>query len=346
MGLVRLRKRLAAACFLCVSGGLNGWLILTSSSEAAVAAESSPLAKMPRTHDPSTILKCHGEYWVFATGRGILSRHSRDLGSWQEGPSVFTAPPAWTTNAVPGNRGYFWAPDVIQISNRYFLYYSVSTWGSRNSAIGLATNPTLDPADAAYRWTDQGLVLRTSLSNDFNAIDPSVLLARDGKLWLAFGSYWSGIKLVELDPATGRRLDPGAAPKPLAWQSAIEAACLLQRDQWYYLVVDWGTCCRGTNSTYNLRVGRSQSVTGPYLDQSGKDMLQGGGTLLLESKPPFIGPGHVALLRDGRDEWLSFHYYNGQNSGIPALALRRLSWNQDGWPVIEPPAASAQGGIR
>src|SRR5262245_21803378 len=127
-------------------------------------------------HDPSTIVTCNGEHWLFATGRGINTRHSKDLVNWSEGPRVFSASPAWTTNLVPGFRGYIWAPDVSYFGGKYFLYYSVSTWGSQTSAIGLVTNPNLNPDDPAYSWTDCGVVISSSARLDFNAIDPATLL--------------------------------------------------------------------------------------------------------------------------------------------------------------------------
>ena len=226
-------------------------------------------------HDPSTIVQCKDEYWVFATGRGIVSRHSTNLIHWTAGPPVFTNIPSWTTNAVPGNHGHFWAPDVIHLRNRYLLYYAVSTWGKNTSAIGLATNPTLDPADPGYAWMDQGPVIQTTATDDCNAIDPAITLDADGRLWLAFGSFWTGIKLVELDPATGKRLDPNSPIHSLARHDMIEASYIYRRGGYYYLFVNWGKCCRGVKSTYNIRVGRSRKITGPYLDKKGVDMLHG-----------------------------------------------------------------------
>jgi arabinan endo-1,5-alpha-L-arabinosidase len=245
---------------------------------------------------------------------------------------VFDTAPSWTADAIPGNRGFFWAPDIVKLTNGFHLYYSVSTWGSPISAIGLATNPTLDPQDPAYQWTDRGVVIQSAKADNFNAIDPSVLLDRSGRLWMAFGSFWSGIKLIELDPATGLRIKPDSPLHSLAWKSEIEAPFLCQRGDYYYLFVNWGLCCRGTNSTYNIRVGRSRVTTGPYLDKAGQDLMQGGGTPFLESKGSMIGPGHAAIVtKDGR-EFISFHYYDGKRSGAKTLGLLPLNWPADGWP--------------
>jgi arabinan endo-1,5-alpha-L-arabinosidase len=241
----------AAHCFGDVSAAE------TNSANAAGTSPVRPSPRDGRIHDPSTIVKCNHEYWLFATGMGIISRHSKDLVNWTNGPPVFTNAPAWTTNAVPGNRGYFWAPDVIFLTNRYLLYYSVSTFGKNTSAIGLATNPTLDASNPNHAWTDQGIVIQSSRSNNFNVIDPAVTQDAEGNLWLAFGSFWSGIKLVQLNPATGKRITPDSPMYSLAHNDSIEAAFIYHHENRYHLFVNWGICCRGTNSTYEIRAGRS-----------------------------------------------------------------------------------------
>lgn len=207
-------------------------------------------------HDPSTIVKCKDEYWLFATGNGIVSRHSRDLVHWINGPRVFTNSPAWVREFVPGNHGYFWAPDVIHLTNGYFLYYSVSTFGKNTSAIALATNPTLDPADPDYRWTDCGVVIQSTPRDDFNTIDPAMTQDASGNLWLSFGSFWSGIKLIQLDASTGKRTAPGSPLYSLAHNSAIEAPFIYRNDGYYYLIVNWGMCCRRTEHLQHA--GRAQ----------------------------------------------------------------------------------------
>jgi arabinan endo-1,5-alpha-L-arabinosidase len=234
---------------------------------------------------------------------------------------------------VPGHKGHFWAPDILRLRDRYLLYYSVSTWGKNTSAIALATNPTLNPDDARFRWSDEGMVFRSWATNDFNTIDPSVCLDREGRLWLAFGSFWSGIKMVELDPVTGKRC-AGAKPiYALANYPQIEAPTLVARQEYYYLFVNWGFCCRGLDSTYSILVGRSRQITGPYLDEEGRDLLDGGGYPFLQSADRFVGPGHAAVFSEGPQSLLSYHFYDGQRRGAPTLAVRQLSWNTNGWPV-------------
>jgi len=288
------------------------------------------------TRDPSTIVKCKDEFWVFYTGHGIPSFHSKDLVKWEAGPAVFQSAPEWIAAAVPENRNMsYWAPDVIHLGDQYLLYYSVSSFGKMTSAIGLATTLTLDPADPRYKWTDHGIVMQSREGGDFNTIDPSVFHDDNGTLWLSFGSYWSGIKLVQLDPKTGKQLAQDAPLVALAWNKSIEASCLYKHDGYYYLFVNWGSCCKGVNSTYNIRIGRSRTVTGPYLDQDGVDLLKGGGTLLLANKGPLFGPGHAGLLVDGGKSWFTSDFEgDARMGGKSTLAIMPLSWKA-GWPVVD-----------
>ena len=323
----------------CVAMLIKSWVLLNLFAAAALGA---PLLRGNLgIHDPSTIIKCKDRYYMFGTGPGILSKSSADKIFWRGGPSVFASAPAWTTNAVAGFTGVFWAPDIFFLSGKYCLYYAVSTWGSQVSAIGLATNPSLDPTDPAYHWTDQGPVIQSGNGSLYNTIDPSVTLDAAGNPWMSFGSYWNGIYVVGLDPTTGLRVAPNSPTYRVAWKDAIEASCVLQRGIYYYLFVDWGSCCSGVNSTYNLRVGRSTSITGPYLDRNGVDMVAGGGTLFLEGTGKFTGPGHLSILSENGVQQFSYHYYDagawsaGYNAyGAPDFDLEPLSWTPNNWPVF------------
>jgi len=287
------------------------------------------------TRDPSSIVKCKDEYWVFYTGRGVPSYHSKDLVKWERGPAVFKAAPEWIAKFVPENRNLqYWAPDIIKLGDRYLLYYSASAMGKMTSAIGLATNPTLDPDDPTYHWTDQGFVVRTQDGDGYNAIDPSVFHDSDASLWLTFGSYWSGIKLIQLDPQTGKRMVPDSKPFSIAYNESIEASYLCREGGYYYLFVNWGSCCQGPKSTYNIRIGRSKTVTGPYLDKAGVDMLQRGGSLFLATtNGPLIGPGHAGTLKAQGKDWFTSDFEGDlRMDGKATLAIMPLRWNGDGWP--------------
>jgi len=308
-----------------------------TTNTAGVSAALAQLGSVGvSAHDPSTIVKDGGEYWVFYTGRGIPSYHSSDLVHWERGPQTILNAAAWATEAVPGNRGMdYWAPDVRKVGDEYFLYYSISTFGQRTSAIGLITNRTLDPGSPNYKWIDKGLVVQTNpQSSNYNAIDPSVVEDVDGGLWLTFGSFWEGIKLIQLDRGTGKRIAPDSPMYSLAHNSSIEASTIYYHDGQYYLFVNWGRCCQRTNSTYNIRVGRSSKITGPYFDKNGQDMMHDGGTLLLATEGAMIGPGHAGILHDGDNYWMSFHFYDGSAGGASKLAIRPLNWDAVGWPAI------------
>ncbi len=303
------------------------------------------------TRDPSDIVKCKDEYWVFYTGRGVPSYHSKDLVKWERGPAVFEKAPGWIAGAVPENREMsYWAPDIMKVGDRYLLYYAVSSMGSMTSGIGLATNATLDPSDPGYRWIDEGVVVQTHEGGDYNAIDPTVFQDTDGSLWLTFGSYWSGIKLIQLDPKTGKRIAPDSKMYSLAFNESIEASYLCKHEDYYYLFVNWGSCCQGPKSTYNIRVGRSKTITGPYLDKAGVDMLQRGGSVFLgTTNGPLIGPGHAGTLTAEGKTWLTSDFEGDlQMGGKATLAIMPLQWNSDGWPeaIVNDVASAASANQR
>ena len=312
-------------------------LLFVTSSIAQTNFTPLTLRGQTSIHDPSTIVREDARHFVFGTGVGLRVRSSTNLTDWVEERRVFDGPLAWMTNAVPGFRGHFWAPDVIRINNRWLLYYSISTFGKQLSAIGLATNPTLNSSSTNYAWTDHGAVIQSKPGDPFNTIDPNLMLDRDGKLWMAYGSYWRGIYLIELDPKTGMRRDTNSVPQRLAWNESIEAVCLTRHGDDYVLFVNWGQCCRGTNSTYEVRVGRSKSIGGPYLDRNGKSLVDGGGTEFLQTSGRFVGPGHIGVLNENGTNWFSYHFYDGDNFGRSRLANGRLEWDSEGWPRAKSP---------
>lgn len=293
-------------------------------------------SQAPATHDPSTILKEGNKYYFFSTGHGITVHASTDLKSWQQTEPVFKKGvwPEWINTSVPGFKGHFWAPDLLFMNGKYYLYYSCSTFGASTSALGLATNVTLDAASPQYHWQDQGQVIESSDRKGYNAIDPNLFRDTDGKVYLTYGSFFGGIATVELDTSTGK-IKTGATLTKVAGGNASdwEAACLIKEGKYYYLFVNNGLCCKGVNSTYTIVVGRSEQPLGPFLDDTGKDLTKGGGTIVLRTSGEFIGPGHVGLLAEKR--LVSTHYYDANDNGKSKLRLLKLQFKK-GWPILTP----------
>lgn len=328
---------LGGAGFTCAATSV--WSTPASSLNNRMSGDFAPV------HDPC-IIKADGLDHVFCTGHvgekpGLIPwRTSKDLLNWELRGSVFSAIPQWAQDAVPGTRG-MWAPDISYFNNQYHLYYSCSTFGSNRSVIGLATNATLDPRSPQFEWQDRGLVVMSKQGDDFNAIDSNHIQDRDGRHWLTLGSFWSGIKLFALDPATGkppagnRQVHSLASrPAPEKTPGAIEAPFMIERGGYYYLFASFDYCCRGVNSSYYVVVGRSKQVTGPFAGRDGKPMMEGYGTLLLQGNRDFRGPGHSAFLRDADQDYLVYHAYDAKQQGRPTLRISPVAWTADGWPTV------------
>ncbi len=313
---------------------------------AAAAGPAQPAPVEPqgfveRIHDP--VMAQEGDtYYVFSSGARIVVICSQDMVNWEWCYRVFDQPPAWVRQAVPGV-GDLWAPDISYFDGQWQLYYAGSTMGSRDSVIGLATNVTLDPNSPDYQWVDEGEVLRTRTSDDWNAIDANFVLDADGQPWLAFGSYWSGIKLVKLD-ATTRKPVGDAEILSLASRrgspentEAIEGAFIIQHGDYYYLFASFDHCCQGAQSDYNVRVGRaskSTGISGPYLDRDGMPMLEGGGTQITGPYDRWRGPGHNGIFSAGGVDWLVYHAYDANRGGISKLRIEPIRWDTEGWPHV------------
>jgi len=294
-------------------------------------------------HDP-VIIREEDRFYVFSTGNrraGILPiRCSKDLYHWSRCGSVFETLPSWAAEEIPGARSA-WAPDISHFNGKYHLYYSVSTFGKNNSAIGLATNRTLDPNSPDYKWVDEGLVVRSHPGqDDWNAIDPQLVIQDQRNLWLCWGSFWGGIMMRRIDPSTGKLSTADTTlynlarrPRTGGLEGSIEAPFIVRHDKWWYLFASFDFCCRGVNSTYNVRVGRARNVTGPYVDQAGVPMTEGGGTLVIEATTPnWRGPGHEAVLQDISGDYLVFHAYEGK-TGRSELKISTMVWD-NGWPRV------------
>lgn len=298
-------------------------------------------------HDP--VMAKEGEiYYLFSTGQGISFYSSSNMHDWRPEGRIFAGEPTWARKAAPSFRGFIWAPDIQFHDGKYYLYYSVSGFGQLTSGIGVTVNKTLNPRSPDYHWQDQGMILQSIPGRDlWNAIDPNIVTDDKGQAWMAFGSFWTGIKLVKLNPAwTGlaepqewhaiaQRARPAFTPDESGGPAEIEAPFIFRRGDYYYLFVSWGLCCQKEKSTYHLVVGRSKAVTGPYLDKEGKDMAKGGGSLFLAGNQDWKALGHnSAYHMNGRD-YLVLHAYETADNYLQKLKILDMQWDADLWPVVD-----------
>lgn len=322
-----------------------------------VALCACSFAKQVEVHDP--VMAFHdGQYYLFSTGPGITWYQSDDLSHWRKLGRVFQGQPAFAKQVAPGFDDHIWAPDIIEKDGRFYLYYSVSAFGKNTSGIGVTVTDSLDPTSARFGWRDQGLVLQSIPGrDDWNAIDPAVIKDERGDYWLAFGSFWSGLKMVRLD-ATLRRIaqpeqwvDLAARPATRATADtaeqvhghdtsdagtgAIEAPFLFKKGDWYYLFVSFDKCCRGKDSTYKVMVGRSRSLQGPYLDDQGVDLRQGGGRLVIQGNSRWVALGHNAAYNFNGRDYLVLHAYETADNYLQKLRILPMTF-VDGWPKVDP----------
>lgn len=292
-------------------------------------------------HDPA-VISAHGQYYLFHTSLsdtrpGIWAKTSADLLSWSEAEDVFASIPAWVADQVPGVKN-LWAPDISYFSDSYHLYYSASTFGSDRSCIGHATRDALDTGT----WDDHGPVICSNTDSgereDWNAIDPNLILDQDGTPWLAFGSFWSGIQMIELDKDGARaNQEIHTLATRTANGGSLEAPFIVRRCDNYYLFLSFDLCCRGSQSTYRIMVGRSPNLLGPYQDRVGNSLLEGGGTVVLQGDARWHGPGHNAVLLEGAKAYNVYHAYDTRHAGAPSLRISELAWDTSGWPVSAGP---------
>lgn len=299
-------------------------------------------------HDP-VMIQQKDTYYLYCTGKGISVFSSKDLKNWKPEPAIFKEKPVWVAAVVPNFDNHIWAPDISFHNNTYYLYYSVSAFAKNTSAIALTTNTTLDPKDPAYKWVDHGIVIQSVPNRDlWNAIDPNLTLDENNTPWLAFGSFWNGLKMVKLNP------DLKSVAQPEEWSTiskrkrtfeladtdpgdgALEAPFIFKKNGYYYQFLSWDLCCRGEKSTYKVVVGRSKNITGPYEDKDGKSLNEGGGTVLIQGNENYNGAGHnSAYTFDGKD-YIIFHAYDSNQKGKSVLKIKEMQWDTTLWPVVAP----------
>ena len=304
--------------------------LLPTTAQATAYPDPLPITGQRIIHDPTVIRLKNGQYAAYSTGGVVGARLSRDGRHWDDAGNAFAEPPTWWYEY--NDTGDPWAPDISYRAGTYWLYYAVSSWGTNHSAIGVATSRSGEPGT----WTDRGKVFTSETTDTWNAIDPAITRA-DGRLWMAFGSYWTGIRMVELNPATGKAV-PGTTVRHLATRPdapyAVEGPSIVRHGRYYYLFASYDACCAGADSTYEIRVGRSTKVTGPYVDSTGTPMLEGGGDLLLEGHGRYAGTGGQSVFRDRGQDVLAYHYYDAEDEGTPKLGLNTLHWSGNGRPIV------------
>ena len=266
---------------------------------------------------------------IYLAATGLIAKTSTNLTTWNNAATPL-ALPSWAATATGATN--LWAPDISYFGGVYHLYYAASTFGKNKSCIGQATRAALDSGS----WADQGQVLCSNIgeTDNWNAIDPNVVVDDAGTPWLEFGSFWSGLKMVKLDASTGLRADTmlysianGANSK-----GSLEGGWVFKRCGYYYLFSSWGACCSGAYD-YNIRVGRSTTVTGPYTDMAGTSLMSGGGTLLVQGNASWIAPGHNAVITYNNKTYNIYHALKGSSSGAATLRISEIAWDANGWPV-------------
>ena len=303
--------------------------------------------KKIQVHDP-VMIKQADSYYLFCTGMGISMWSSKDMVQWNREKPVFDKAPAWALEAIPGYKGHTWAPDISFHNGQYYLYYSVSAFGKNTSCIGVATNKTLDPQSPDYLWVDHGKVIQSVPGRDmWNAIDPNLIMDDSGTPWLVFGSFWNGMKLVKLDQSLIKVAEPqewhtvAARPRDYytdetnAGEGSVEAPFLFKKGKYYYLFVSFDFCCRGLESNYKVMVGRSESITGLYVDKNGSRMIHGGGSPVLSGNKDWPGVGHNAVYTFDNQDYIIYHGYDAKDEGKSKLLINKLDWNEEGWPIVK-----------
>ncbi|KAF9042310.1 arabinanase [Panaeolus papilionaceus] len=315
----------------------------SSAIKRHIPAEPQHVTGDTAVHDPTMCKDSSGVYYVFSTARGLEIRTSKDRIDWKLIGKVWPNGAPWTDKYTNTSNGVLWAPDCTYVDGQFILYYSASTSGSQNSGIFLAKSNTGQPGSSfAFKmgtdshlptgaFSNEGLITSTSSSNNYNAIDPNLLIDNDN-WFLSLGSFWTGIKSMTLNRGTGKPVN--STITPLAQRTtnngAVEGSAMFKYGNYYYLFTSWDKCCQGVNSTYNIRVGRSNSPTDGFVDKSGVALTSGGGSPVLEGHGNIHGPGGQDLMMDGDVPIIIYHYYTSAGNN---LGINRLDFSS-GWPVV------------
>ena len=309
-------------------------ILTLAGASIATQVEATPwtLTGALTTHDPD-IQKEGSTYWITETtaNGGIGVKYSSNGTAWTQGGAIFASGLSWWKTYNPSaDPAQVWAPGCINLNNTTACYYALSTFGSQKSAIGLTTSAG---GIVAGKWVDQGAVITSSSGSAYNAIDPQPVTDYSGNLWLTFGSAWGGIYVTQVNASTFK---PTGSATNIARDTGqvVENSFIVKHafsgTNYYYLFASKGSCCSGSGSTYHIVVGRSTSITGPYVDSSGNSMLNAGsGLTIASSGSRFIAPGGESAISDTIMAWYAL---DNQSSYNPVLFISNLTWNSSGWP--------------
>ena len=313
-----------------------GIYAIVFSASSLSAQNDNSLKGDIRVHDP-VMIKQDSVYYIFHTGKGISIKISKDRINWKNAGRVFDSAslPGWRKTDIPEQDGSFWAPDIHYSNGKYHLYYSVSAWMNFNSSIGYATNTTLDKNDPAYKWVDEGQVISYKNGGEgVNVIDPNVFIDKDGKKYLVYGSYKAGLRLTELNKKTGKIYDPPVLTTLTT--SLGEGVFIIKDAVYYYIFASRGRCCAGMNSTYQVVMGRSKNIKGPYLNKEGESWIDNKYSLFLAGDSTEPGRGHNGFFTEHDTTFIVYHAYTRSANGMSLLNIKLVYIDKDGWPTMEP----------
>ncbi len=297
-------------------------------------------------HDPSMVRYEDG-YALMSTNNNLQLWTSEDAYTWRDHRATVSGVPQWAYTYAPKTEG-IWAPDIFYMNGEYRVYYCVSEFGKRNSAIGYQSTTSIMPGSNGYGWKDHGHVFHTKDGTDkYNAIDADVVRDTEGNYWMAFGSFGLGIQLIKLDATTGYQASDDKTVYNIARRTskasggAEEGPSLIEHNGQYFLFTAWDKCCmQGPDierTTYKTAYGRADKVTGPYKDRAGYDMATGGGTILLERYGRYVGPGGGEAFQDLNRVRFVHHYYDNAGDKFNHIHIRDVVFTEDNWAEMGQP---------
>ena len=312
---------------------------------AVSAADGYAKDNLQPGHDPSMV-RFEDGYALMSTNNNLQLWTSEDAYTWRDHKSTVSKIPQWAYTYAPTTEG-IWAPDIYYMNGEYRVYYCVSVFGNRTSAIGYQSTKSIVPGTTDYGWTDHGHVFHTVASDKYNAIDADVVRDTEGNYWMAFGSFGLGIQLIKLDAKTGYQASDDKTVYNIARRTskasggAEEGPSLIEHGGKYFLFTAWDKCCQQgptiEQTTYKTAYGRADKVTGPYKDRAGYDMANGGGTILMERYGRYVGPGGGEAFQDLNRVRFVHHYYDLNGDKYNHIHIRDVVFTDDNWAEMGQP---------